>query len=114
MDITSGSVGGLAVPQIRCDRRELLQCRLEIIGYLLGYKVGILKVGGVLEALVPDPGEVEFRPLTAHDLLVGAAASAALRIILAVGGGAVVTVFGVVETHELVEVLAPQGGPSSG
>jgi len=31
---------------------------LEVIGYLLGYDVGILEVGGVLEALVPDPGQV--------------------------------------------------------
>jgi hypothetical protein len=37
------------MPQICRDRRELLQRALEVVGYLLGYDVGILEFGGVLK-----------------------------------------------------------------
>jgi hypothetical protein len=68
--IVAGRLSPLQLPR---DRAELLQGRLEVVGDLLGQHVGLWEALGVLQALVPQPRQVEGKLVPLGEFLVGVA-----------------------------------------
>src|SRR3954454_13467392 len=101
--------GPLPPRQIRVDRRELLQGRLEVLDDLGGDDVRVRQVLRGVKALVPQPEDVQAVLVALDQLLIGVGPPAPLRIRLRPGGLTLVPVLRPVAGHEFVQIRALQG-----
>ena len=70
-----------------CNRRELLQGRLQVVGDFLGQYVGIGKIIGIFEALVLEPENVEVRLVPLHQFFVFKRPPLTFGLLISVPGG---------------------------
>jgi hypothetical protein len=75
-----------SAPQLRRNPRELLRCRLQVVGDLLGQDVRFGEVVTVFEAFVAEPEDVEVQLVAFSQIGVAEAAPAAFRVLVGVPG----------------------------
>ena len=91
-------------PQLPQDLLDLLQARPQIVGDLFSQEVRVGEVGGVFEALVAEPEQVEAHLVALKELVEGEGPEAPLGRGFGPGGPPLVPILGVVAVDELLEV----------
>lgn len=91
----------LFLPQVFGDERELVERGLQILHNLGGNHVGGGQVGGILQALVLQPENIQAGLVPLHHLVV-------IEGVESLGFFALVAVLGVIARDEVVQVLAAQ------
>jgi hypothetical protein len=72
-DQDSWEICGRLTLQVICNRRKLLQCRCQFLGYLQSEHFRIRKVGAVFERFVPKPENIKIYLVPFEQLIVAEA-----------------------------------------
>jgi hypothetical protein len=87
--------------KIRCDQRKLIQCGLQVFGNLRRNHIGIRQIGGVLQAFIFKPEDIEVHFVAFQKIFV-------CERLEAFGFFARVPVLSVVVADEIIQVFALQ------
>jgi hypothetical protein len=89
--------------ELGADRLELLQGGAQVFDDLGGDRVRVREGGGILQAFVAEPEDVQADLVALEQLVVGERAPAAVRVGIGPGRGARVAIGRVVAGDELIQ-----------